>query len=138
MISEHHHNSHEEHAHGHDVLRIGLEWFKNPDHTPFFVAMKLGIFHNHNLEVILVEPTAHMDAMDEINHNRLDIAITEPLHLIEDRAEGHKVIGFARFFHTNGGVMYIKNRGISRPQDMSKDGLRIQYPGVYLVDSSSR
>jgi putative hydroxymethylpyrimidine transport system substrate-binding protein len=68
--------------------------------------------------------------MQAINDGLLDIAITEPLHVIEDRSEGHKVIGFARFLHTNGGVMYEKNKGIERPRDMARDGLRIQYPGA--------
>lgn len=112
------------------ILRIGLEWFKNPDHTPFFVAQELGWFREVGLEIILVEPTAHMDPIDDISADRLDIAITEPLHVISDRAEGHKVIGFARFLHTSGGVMYLTGKGINRPRDMSRAGLRIQYPGA--------
>ena len=120
-------------------LRIGLEWFKNPDHTPFFIAQELGWFTGVGLEIILVEPTTHMDPIDEINAGLLELAITEPLHVISDRAEGHKVKGFARFLHTSGGVMYLKGKGISRPRDMNRAGLRIQYPGApgiqYLLSS---
>ena len=112
------------------VLKIGLEWFINPDHTPFFVAKELGWFKEEGLEIELIEPKAHMDPMDDICAGRLDIAITEPLHVISDRAEGQKVIGFARFLHTNGGVMYLKGQGINRPRDMNRAGLRIQYPGA--------
>lgn len=112
------------------ILKIGLEWFINPDHTPFFVAKELGWFKEEGLEIELIEPKAHMDPMDDICAGRLDIAITEPLHVVSDRAEGQKVIGFARFLHTNGGVMYLKGQGINRPRDMNKAGLRIQYPGA--------
>ena len=112
------------------VLKIGLEWFVNPDHTPFFIARELGWFKEQGLEIELVEPLAHMDPMDDICAGRLDIAITEPLHVVSDRAEGQKVVGFARFLHTNGGVMYVKGQGINRPRDMNKAGLRIQYPGA--------
>lgn len=111
-------------------LRIGLEWFKNPDHTPFIVANELGWFAEAGLEVELIEPDLHMDAIDQINDGEIDLAITEPLHLIEDRAKGRKAVGFARYFHTNGGVMYIKGKGISRPRDMERKGLRIQYPNA--------
>lgn len=58
----------------------------------------------------------------------MDLAITEPLHLVEDRANDEPVIGIGRFLHTNGGVMYVKNNGIERPRDMI--GKRIQYPGA--------
>ena len=112
------------------VLRVGLEWFMNPDHTPFFVAQELGWLNELGLEIQLVEPTCHLDPIQAINNGELDLAITEPLHVIADRAVGHKVIGFARFLHTTGGVMYLKGKGITRPRDMARPGLRIQYPGA--------
>ena len=55
-----------------------------------------------------------------------DCAVTEPLHLVEDRAKGELCVGFARFLHTNGGVM--AKASIERPRDMA--GTRIQYPGA--------
>lgn len=112
------------------LLKIGLEWFLNPDHTPFLVAEELGWLRELGLEIKLIEPDSHMDPIEDINEGRLDIAITEPLHVIADRAEGHKVMGFARFLRTSGGVMYLKGKGITRPRDMSRAGLRIQYPGA--------
>lgn len=45
------------------VLRIGLEWFKNPDHLPFFIAEELGWFAEAGLETILVVPDIHLDAL---------------------------------------------------------------------------
>jgi ABC-type nitrate/sulfonate/bicarbonate transport system substrate-binding protein len=112
------------------LLRIGLEWFVNPDHTPFFVAREMGWLKEIGLDIELIEPTTHLDPLQEISAGKLDVAITEPLHVIADRSEGHKVIGFARFLHTVGGVMYLKGKGITRPSDMAQAGLRIQYPGA--------
>ena len=109
-------------------LKVGLEWFLNPDHVPFLVAEELGYFAEAGLEVELVEPQEHLDAIEAIQSGELDVAITEPLHLVEDRAEGHPVVGFARFLHTNGGVMYLEGGGIERPRDMV--GCRMQYPGA--------
>ncbi len=107
-------------------LRLGLEWFLNPDHVPFLVARERGWFADAGLDVELIEPEAHLDAVAAIEAGEMDAAITEPLHLVEDRAKGEMCVGFARFLHTNGGVM--ARAGIERPRDMA--GCRIQYPGA--------
>ena len=111
-----------------NTFRLGLEWFLNPDHAPLLIAQEHGWFAEANLDLEIVEPDAHMDAVEAIEDGKLDVAITEPLHLVEDRAEGAPVVGFARFLHTNGGVMYLKEQSIERPRDMV--GARIQYPGA--------
>ena len=109
-------------------IRLGLEWFLNPDHVPFLVGQQEGWFAEEGIELELIEPQEHLDAVARIASGELDMAVTEPLHLVEDRAEGKDVVGFARFLHTNGGVMYFENSGIKRPRDMA--GKRLQYPGA--------
>ncbi|MBM7633076.1 ABC transporter substrate-binding protein [Geomicrobium sediminis] len=109
-------------------ISVGLEWFMNPDHIPLMIGMEKGWFANEGIEVTMIEPEDHFDAIDEIKAGKMDIAITEPLHLVEDRAAGEPVVGFARFLHTNGGVMYNKAKGINRPVELI--GKRIQYPGA--------
>ncbi|MEL6186970.1 MAG: ABC transporter substrate-binding protein [Myxococcota bacterium] len=109
-------------------LRLGLEWFLNPDHLPFLVALDRGWFAEKNLDLELVAPDAHLDAFEAIEKGELDVAITEPIHLVEDCAKGRSARGFARFLHTNGGVMYLESSGITRPKDMA--GKRVQYPGA--------
>ncbi|MEM1128327.1 MAG: ABC transporter substrate-binding protein [Bacteroidota bacterium] len=111
-----------------ETLRIGLEWFLNPDHIPLLIAQEYGWFEEVGLSLQVIEPEEHLDAVDAIEAGTMDVAITEPLHLVEDRAKGDAVVGFARFLHTNGGVMYLKGRGIERPRDMA--GMRVQYPGA--------
>jgi len=109
-------------------IRLGLEWFVNPDHLPLIVAEKHGIFEQFHLDVELVEPADHWEAEEEILAGRLDVAVTEPLHLAQDAAKGKPVMGFSRFLHTDGGVMFDKSRsGIERPSDMC--GKTISYPG---------
>lgn len=108
-------------------IRLGLEWFVNPDHLPLIVALKHGLFAKFGIDVELVEPADHWEAEEEIIAGRLDVAVTEPLHLAQDAAKGKPVLGFSRFFHTDGGVMYNRNAGIERPSDMC--GKTISYPG---------
>ncbi len=107
-------------------LKLGLEWFLNPDHAPFLLAQDRGWFKDAGLDVELIEPEEHLDAVEAIEQGEMDCAITEPLHLVEDCARGEMCVGFARFLHTNGGVM--AKAGIERPRDMV--GKRIQYPGA--------
>lgn len=111
-----------------EKISIGLEWFLNPDHIPLIIGMEKGWFKKENISINMVEPEEHFDAINEIKKGNLDIAITEPIHLVEDRANDESVIGFSRFLHTNGGVMYVKEKGITRPKDLI--GKRIQYPGA--------
>ena len=108
-------------------IKIGLEWFLNPDHLPLVVALKEGYFRDAGLDVTLVEPADHWEAEEEIIAGRLDVAVTETLHLAQDAARGKPVIGFSRFLHTDGGVMFLKGKGIERPSDMC--GKTISYPG---------
>lgn len=109
-------------------IRLGLEWFVNPDHLPLIIAQQHSIFEEFNLEVELVEPADHWEAEEEILAGRLDVAVTEPLHLAQDAAKGKPVLGFSRFLHTDGGVMFDRSRsGIKRPSDMC--GKTISYPG---------
>lgn len=109
-------------------LRLGLEWFLNPDHLPFLIAEDEGWLRAAGIELELVEPAEHLDAFAAIEAGEMDVAITEPLHLLEDRAQGRDAVAFARFLHTNGGVMFLGGRGIERPRDMA--GKRVQYPGA--------
>ena len=108
------------------TLRLGLEWFLNPDHVPLLLAQERGWFHDEGLDVELIEPEEHLDAVEAIEKGEMDCAVTEPLHLVEDRAKGEMCVGFARFLHTNGGVMATAD--IERPRDMV--GKRVQYPGA--------
>lgn len=108
-------------------IRLGLEWFLNPDHLPLVVAKAEGYFEDANLDVELVEPSDHWEAEREIIEGRLDVAVTETLHLSQDAAAGKPVLGFSRFLHTDGGVMFLEGSNISRPRDMC--GRNISYPG---------
>ena len=111
-----------------ETIRLGLEWFTNPDHLPLIVAQKHGIFASFGLDVQLIEPSDHWEAEEEILAGRLDVAVTEPLHLAQDAAKGKPVLGFSRFLHTDGGVLYDAGKGdITRPADMC--GKTISYPG---------
>jgi ABC-type nitrate/sulfonate/bicarbonate transport system substrate-binding protein len=130
-------------------FKLSLEWFWNPDHLPFLVAQEKGLFMENNLTVTVIEPADHFEPVQHLSAtgadapDDLDAAVTETIHLAQDRYKlgEKKLLGFSRFLHTLGGVMYAdaKQSGsfkprlkIERPRDMCQAGkqLRIQYPGA--------
>jgi putative hydroxymethylpyrimidine transport system substrate-binding protein len=109
-------------------LRLALEWFQNPDHVPFFLAQREGWLKEAGLALELIEPREHFDAARALASGEVDVAITEPIHLVQDRLQDIPIVGFTRFLHTNGGVMTLDGLGVERPRDMA--GKRVQYPGA--------
>jgi ABC-type nitrate/sulfonate/bicarbonate transport system substrate-binding protein len=109
-------------------LRLALEWFLNPDHLPFLIARDQGWLAEAGIDLQLIEPAEHFDAFAAMQRGEVDVAITEPIHLLQDLVKGEQLVGFARFLHTNGGVLANRAAGIERPADMA--GKRVQYPGA--------
>mmetsp|Transcript_168234 Transcript_168234/g.540493 ORF Transcript_168234/g.540493 Transcript_168234/m.540493 type:complete len:346 (-) Transcript_168234:317-1354(-) len=125
-----------------EPFKVSLEWFWNPDHLPILVAQKHGYFAAHGLNVTVIEPDDHFEPVAVLTSGELDAAVTETVHLAQDRFKlgKDKLVGFNRFLHTLGGVMYARDGAgghkprltITRPRDMCQPGkqLRIQYPGA--------
>jgi len=84
-------------------LRLAIEWFLNPDHLPFIVAMRRGFFERRGIEFVLIEPTEHYDGLSELLEGNIELATNEPLHLIEQF--DHRFLSLGRFFETEGGVL---------------------------------
>lgn len=112
-----------------EKVTLGLEWFLNPDHIPFFVADERGYYEDEGLELGVWEPEQHYDTLEALADGELDYAITEPIHLVEDRAEGVPVRGVASFLDTPGGIQYPVERDWSSPADLG-EGVRLNYPGA--------
>jgi len=112
-----------------ETVTLGLEWFLNPDHIPFFVADERGYYADEGLELDVWEPEEHYDTLDTLADGGLDYAITEPIHLVEDRADGVPVRGVACFLDTPGGIQYPVGRGWGSPADLP-EGVRLNYPGA--------
>lgn len=84
-------------------IDVGLEWFLNPDHLPFIVALEKGWFRDKGLDVRLHEPEGHYDSLTAVIEGRLAFACNEPLHMVDAPRPGLKALGC--FFETDGGVM---------------------------------
>ncbi|PSQ52681.1 ABC transporter substrate-binding protein [Halobacteriales archaeon SW_8_65_20] len=112
-----------------ETVTLGLEWFLNPDHIPFYLADERGYYADEGLELAVWEPPEHYETLEMLADDELDFAITEPIHLIPERAEGVPVKGIAEFLDTPGGIQYPTGRGWETPADLPED-VRLNYPGA--------
>lgn len=82
---------------------LAIEWFLNPDHLPFIVAQKMGIFEKNGIEFTLIEPDEHYDGLEQLKAGTIQFATNEPLHLIEQFHPD--LVSLGMFFETRGGVL---------------------------------
>jgi ABC-type nitrate/sulfonate/bicarbonate transport system substrate-binding protein len=87
-------------------MKIVLEWFLNPDHLPFIVAKE-----KFGADIELIEPKEHYDGFEALKREEIDIALNEPLHLLEQHSS--EMLSLGCFFKTSGGVM-LKNSSIEK------------------------
>lgn len=86
---------------------LAIEWFLNPDHLPFIVGMREGIFAKNEITLEIIEPTEHYDGLEELRQGNITFATNEPLHLIEQFDEEFLTMG--TYFETKGGVLLKKS-----------------------------
>jgi ABC-type nitrate/sulfonate/bicarbonate transport system substrate-binding protein len=109
-----------------EKLRLGLDRPLNAGHMPLLVAIESGWATELGVSIELVAGGPQLQPMEEIEAARLEVVVADPVRLVRERAKGLPAVGFARFLHTNGGVMFLPGSGIERPRQMA--GKRIQYP----------
>lgn len=96
-----------------DDIGLALEWFPNVDHVPFFVGIEKGFFNEYNINLNIFEPINHEAGMLMVLNNKMDFAITEPLHIPSFSNSNLKA--FMNYFNVNTGVM--SKEYIERPKD---------------------
>lgn len=84
-------------------IQLAIEWFLNPDHLPFIVALREGFFERYGIDFDLIEPDDHYDGLSELLAGNIEFATNEPLHLIEQFDPNFLSLG--QFFQTQGGVL---------------------------------
>lgn len=91
-------------------LQICLEGTLKPHHAPLLFASEAGLFEGRDLSVDWTSPEQKARSLDSLIDGNADVAVTRPLNLVSEFLQGTEVVGIARFFHTNSGVMYRNDR----------------------------
>jgi hypothetical protein len=74
-----------------------------------------------DLNVTVQAPDSETHGLDELFDGEADLIVTRPLSLVNEFLTGTDVVGIARFFHTNSGVMYRTDRNLDHPGDLGPD-----------------
>ena len=110
------------------TLKIGLEWFLNPDHLPMIVGIATGKYKEAGVDIEIIPPNEHYDGFEQLKNKEIDIHCNEPLHLYEHYFDGIKSLGC--FFETDGGVM-IKEQSV--PKLLKNKPIKITTPAANEV-----
>ena len=57
-------------------IKLGLDWFINPDHAPIIIAEQYGYFKENGLKVEIIEPADPNDPPKQVAAGKIDIAIS--------------------------------------------------------------
>ncbi|MEA2059123.1 MAG: ABC transporter substrate-binding protein [Thermodesulfobacteriota bacterium] len=117
-----------------EKLSLMLDWFPNVDHLPVYVAAEKGYFAEHNLEVEIISPSETSDGLKLAASGVVDLAVSyEPQTIIAaDQSLEIKVIA-PLMGHPLTTLLFLKDRGIETPLDLSGKKIGYTVPGLMDV-----
>jgi len=105
---------------GEAPLRVSLDFFPNPNHVPFYVAIARG------LDVEVIVPANPSDPVKLAAARTVDVALTPQINYLIARSEGLPLIAIGALIDRNlGGLLALGEAGIDAIGDLA--GRRIGY-----------
>ena len=115
-------------------LTLMLDWFPNVDHLPIYVARHQGFFTDEGLDIKIQSPSETADALKLAAAGTVDIAISYEPQTIIAAARGLEIVAFGRLIeHPLTTLLFLKNRGIEKPADLSGKKIGYTVPGLMDV-----
>jgi len=122
-------------------LTLILDWFPNVDHLPIYAAREQGLFAEEGLEIKIISPSDTADGLKMAASGNVDIAVSYEPQTIIAAARGLDVMVFARLIeHPLTTLLFLKDRGIGSPRDLSGKKIGYTVPGLMdvLLDAFAR
>ncbi|MCP4627271.1 MAG: ABC transporter substrate-binding protein [bacterium] len=122
-------------------LTLILDWFPNVDHLPIYAAREQGLFAEEGLEIKIISPSGTADGLKMAASGNMDIAVSYEPQTIIAAARGLDVMVFARLIgHPLTTLLFLKDRGIESPRDLSGKKIGYTVPGLMdvLLDAFAR
>ncbi len=114
-------------------LTLMLDWFPNADHVPLYVAQQLGWFQQAGLDLEIQVPAATADPLKLVAAGQVDLAFNYQPEVVIARSEDLPVVSIGVLVeHPLTTVLFLKDSGIQKPQDLS--GRRIGYAVPHLQE----
>ncbi len=115
-------------------LTLILDWFPNVDHLPIYAARQQGLFAEEGLKIKIISPSDTADGLKMAAAGNVDIAVSYEPQTIIAAARGLDVIVFARLIeHPLTTLLFLKNKGIEAPKDLSGKKIGYTVPGLMDV-----
>jgi len=115
-------------------LTLILDWFPNVDHLPIYAAREQGLFAEEGLEIKIISPSETADGLKMAASGNVDIAVSYEPQTIIAAARGLEVMVFARLIeHPLTTLLFLKEKGIETPQDLSGKKIGYTVPGLMDV-----
>lgn len=102
-----------------DTLRLLLEGPLKPHHIPFLYADHHDRFQDRGLNLQWEAPTRYDGTLSGVLEDDFDLVLTRPLPLVNSFLKGDDVVGIARFFHTDSGVLFRTDSSVDDPSDLT-------------------
>jgi putative hydroxymethylpyrimidine transport system substrate-binding protein len=107
-------------------LRVGLDFFPNPNHVPLYLALEDGAFADAGLSVDLIVPANPSDPVKLTAAGSLDLCLTPQINYLIARSEGLPLIAVGALIDQSlGGLLCLAENGIHTLGDL--EGRRIGY-----------
>lgn len=115
-------------------LNLMLDWFPNVDHLPIYVAKEKGYFSDQGVELNIVSPSETSDALKLAASGTMDIAVSYQPQTIIAADQGLALKAVAPLVvHPLTTLLFLKNKGIHSPADLSHKKIGYTVPGLMDV-----
>jgi len=109
-----------------DRLRLGLDFFPNPNHVPIYLAQSSGLFRDRDLAIEIVVPANPSDPVKLAASRYLDVALTPQINYFMARSEGLPLVAVGALIDSPlGGILGLAESGVQTMSDLA--GRRIGY-----------
>jgi len=109
-----------------ETLRLGLDFFPNPNHVPIYLAELSGLFEDRDLDIEIVVPANPSDPVKLAASRWLDVALTPQINYLIARSEGLPLVAIGALVDSNlGGLLSVAESGVQTMSDLA--GRRIGY-----------
>ncbi|MFB6344899.1 MAG: ABC transporter substrate-binding protein [bacterium] len=101
------------------TLTLQLEGALKPHHVPFLYADHHDRFQKKGITLEWQTPTSFSGDLTSLVDGDCDLAVTRPLALVNNFLTGDDIVGIARFFHSDSGVLFRTDSSVDDPSDLS-------------------
>lgn len=117
-----------------DKTGLMLDWYPNPDHVPFYVALEKGFFKAEGLDVDIMAPADPSDPLKLVAAGKMDFAVSYQPSVHIARSEKLPVVSIGALVqHPLSSIMYLKSSGFKSPADFKGKKIGYSVEPLYRV-----